>query len=221
MVPGTFGWGDGYAAGMISQFGPDTALLLIDVQVGVDVLEHWGGPTGRRNNPDAEQVMLDLLAAWRAAGRTVAFTRHDSREAASPLKFSLPTGAQKPGFEIGADDIVVEKDVNSGFVGTSLEIDLRRAGIDRLVVVGFFTNMCVETTVRMAGNLGFDTYLVPDACATTNRVGPDGSDHDPELVHQMTVANLHGEFGTAIAPATAHALLAGDDDSVERVQGNE
>ena len=62
------------------------------------------------------------------------------------------------------DDIVVIKDVNSGFIGTSLELDLRRAGIHRLLVVGFFTNVCIETTVRMAGNMGFDTYLAHDAC---------------------------------------------------------
>jgi nicotinamidase-related amidase len=206
---------------MISRFGPEAALLLIDVQVGVDVLDHWGGPTGRRNNPGAEDTMRGLLGAWRLAGRQVAFTRHDSREAASPLKFSLPTGEQKPGFEIHDGDIVVEKDVNSGFVGTSLELQLRRAGVDRLVVVGFFTNMCVETTVRMAGNLGFDTYLVPDGCATTNRVGPDGTDHDAEDVHQMTVANLHSEFCTAISADVAEGLLAADDLTSERVQGNE
>jgi nicotinamidase-related amidase len=206
---------------MISAFGADTALLLIDVQVGVDVLGHWGGPTGRRNNLDAESVMLEVLAPWREAGRQVAFTRHDSREAASPLKFALPTGAQKPGFEPAAADIVVAKDVNSGFVGTSLEVDLRRRGINRLVIAGFFTNFCVETTTRMAGNLGFDTYLVRDGCATTNRVGPDGVDHEPELVHQVSVANLHGEFCTAITGADAAALLAGDANHLDRAQGNE
>ncbi len=206
---------------MIPAFGAETALLLIDVQVGVDVLDHWGGPTGRRNNPDAEAVMLGLLGAWRDAGLPVAFTRHDSREAASPLKFSLPTGAQKPGFEPAVGDIVVAKDVNSGFVGTSLEIDLRRRGVDRLVIAGFFTNFCVETTTRMAGNLGFDTYLVADGCATTNRVGPDGVDHDPDLVHQMSVANLHGEFCTAITGADARTLLAADAPHLDRVQGNE
>jgi hypothetical protein len=42
-----------------------TALLLIDVQKGVDVLEHWGGPSGRRNNPDAETHLRRLLDAWR------------------------------------------------------------------------------------------------------------------------------------------------------------
>jgi nicotinamidase-related amidase len=195
--------------------------LLIDVQVGVDVLSHWGGPTGRRNNPDAESKMLQLLDAWRAAKLQVAFTRHDSREAASPLKFSLPTGAQKPGFEPVAGEIVVEKDVNSGFIGTDLEVQLRRAGISRLVIVGFFTNFCVETTTRMAGNLGFDTYLVEDCCSASNRVGPDGTDRDPELVHAMTVANLHGEFCTAISCVDALGLVNSDNTSLSRCQGNE
>lgn len=206
---------------MIKQFGHETALLLIDVQVGVDVLSHWGGPTGRRNNPDAETKMLQLLVAWRNADLQVAFTRHDSREAASPLKFSLPTGAQKPGFEPIDSEIVVEKDVNSGFIGTSLEVQLRRAGVSRLVIVGFFTNFCVETTTRMAGNLGFDTYLVDDCCSTSNRVGPDGVDRDPELVHAMTVANLHGEFCTAIRCVDALGLVAADNTALSRCQGNE
>jgi len=206
---------------MIKQFLADTALLLVDVQKGVDVLQHWGGPTGRRNNPGAEPNMLKLLEAWRKAGHTVAFTRHDSREAASPLKFSLPTGEQKPGFETRAGEIVVEKDVNSGFIGTSLEAQLRRAGINRLVIVGFFTNMCIETTTRMAGNLGFDTYLVHDCCATSNRIGIDGTDYEPEQVHDMTIANLHGEFCTAITTLNALALVAGDVAALERKQGNE
>ena len=206
---------------MIQRFGAETALLLIDVQKGVNVLEHWGGSTGRRNNPDAEANMLTMLSAWRDAGRQLAFTRHNSREEASPLKFSLPTGEQIDGFEVAETDMCISKDVNSGFVGTSLELELRRAGIGRLVVVGFFTNMCVESTVRMAGNLGFDTYLVPDGCATTNRVGPDGVDHDPELVHQMTVANLHGEFCTAIEVKDVLDLLTTDRPDLDRAQGNE
>jgi nicotinamidase-related amidase len=206
---------------MIKQFSDNTALLLIDVQKGVDVLQHWGGPTGRRNNPDAESNMLRLLAAFRQHGLTVAFTRHNSREANSPLKFSLPTGEQIQGFEILPGEIVVSKDVNSGFVGTDLEIQLRRKGISRLVIVGFFTNMCVETTTRMAGNLGFDTYLVPDCCSTSNRIGLDGADYDPELVHDMTVANLHREFCTAITPGDVLGLLDADAPGLERIQGNE
>ncbi len=206
---------------MIRSFGSNTALLLIDVQEGVDVFCYWGGPQGRRNNPNAEKNMLSLLSGWRERKRQVAFTTHDSREAASPLKLSLKTGRQKPGFEPEAGDIVVTKDVNSGFIGTSLETRLRSAGIDRLVVVGFFTNFCVETTVRMAGNLRFDTYLVHDCCATTNRLGPDGNDYDPDVVHNMSIANMHGEFCTAISVTDAIALLDADATYLSRVQGNE
>ena len=210
---------------MIRRFGPDTALMLVDVQRGVDALEHWGGPTGRRNNPEAEARMLSLLGAWRGRGWPVAFTRHDSREAASPLKLSLPTGAQKEGFEPAPGDIVVEKDVNSAFLSIDREAPmlgrLREAGARRLVVAGFFTNMCVETSVRMAGNMGLDVHLVHDACATTNRVGPDGTDHDPETVHALSVASMHGEFCTAITTRDALALMDADAPHLERVQGND
>ena len=144
-----------------------------------------------------------------------------TREAASPLKLELPTGEQIEGLKPRAGDIVVVKDVNSGFVGTSLDIDLRRVGIRRLVVAGFFTNFCVETTVRMAGNMGYDVYLVEDACATTNRVGPDGADHDPELVHRLALASLHGEFCTAISTADAIRLCREDMPALTRCMGNE
>ena len=206
---------------MIPQFGDDTALILIDPQIGVDVLEHWGGPTGRKNNPDAAERIAEVLDAFRAAGRPVFYTQHDSREAASPLKLDLPTGAFIPALAPRADEEVVVKSVNGGFFGTDLELRMRRHGVRRLVVVGYFTNFCVETTVRSAGNLLYDTYLVPDACSTTNRVGPDGVDHDPEVVHQLAVATLHGEFCTALSVADTIALLGADAPHLDRVMGNE
>lgn len=206
---------------MIRQFGRETALLLIDVQKGVNVLEHWGGPTGRRNNPEAEDQMARLLNTWRDETLPVIFTQHNSREAASPLKLHLPTGAMIDGFEPRECEIVIRKDVNSGLIGTDMELRLRQHGITRLVIVGFFTNFCVETTTRMAGNMGYDTYLVPDACATTNRIGPDGTDYDPDLVHAVSVATLHGEFCTAITPSQAIALTQADAPDLDRVQGNE
>ena len=206
---------------MILRFDARTALLLIDVQRGVNELSHWGGPTGRRNNPEAERRMRELLGAFRERGFPIAFTRHDSREDASPLKLSLPGGAQLDGLETADGDIVVVKDVNSAFVGTSMEVRLRRAGVDRLLVAGFFTNFCVETSVRMAGNLGFDVYLARDACATTNRIGPDGVDRDAELVHDVSVANLHGEFCTALSTDEALGLCETDAQALMRAQGNE
>ncbi len=206
---------------MISRFGPETALVVVDPQVGVDVLEHWGGARGRRDNPGAEGRLAALLAAWRGHGLPVVLTRHESREALSPLRADAPTCRFKPGLGPAPEDDVVVKSVNGAFFGTDLEIRLRRNGVTRLVVAGFFTNMCVETTVRTAGNLGYDTYLAHDACATTNRIGPDGTDHDPDLVHAMSVASLHGEFCTALETAALVGLCADDAPALVRAQGNE
>ena len=206
---------------MIRQFTDDSALLLIDVQKGVNVFEYWGGASGRRNNPQAEDRMLELLAAFRERGLKVIFSQHDSREAGSPLKLSLPTGAMIDGFEPRADEIVVRKDVNSCLIGTDLELRLREHRINRLAIAGFFTNFCVETTVRMAGNLGYDTYLAHDACATCNRIGLDGEDYDPQLVHDLAVASMHGEFCTALESEKLIALTLADKPELARVQGNE
>jgi nicotinamidase-related amidase len=115
----------------------------------------------------------------------------------------------------------VVKDVNSGFVGTELEVKLRRDRVSRLVVAGFFTNMCVETTVRAAGNMGYDVYLAHDACAAGNRAAFAGDGFDAELVHRMSVANLHGEFCTAVDTDKLVALVHADAPKLHRVQGNE
>ena len=205
---------------MIHRFAHDTALLIIDAQVGVNVLEHWGGRTGRRNNPSAEDRIRALLDHWRAAALPVFFTRHDSREPRSPLKVALPTGAFISGLAPREREAVILKDVNGGFIGTNLDIQLRRACVTRLVVAGFFTNMCVETTVRHGGNLGFDVYLAEDACATTNRIGFDGTDHDPETVHALSVASMHGEFCTALSSSDAMSLLQADSVHLRRAAGN-
>ncbi|MEM9677488.1 MAG: isochorismatase family protein [Pseudomonadota bacterium] len=206
---------------MIQQFTKGTGLMLIDVQKGVNVLDHWGGPTGRRNNPDCDDNMRKLIAAFRAAGLPLFFTRHNSREVASPLKLSLPTGDMIEGFEAQPEDVVVVKDVNSAFVGTDMELRLREHGVHRIVIAGYFTNFCVETSTRMAGNMGYDTYLVHDACATTNRIGLDGTDYEPDLVHNMAIASLHGEFCTAMTTQDAVGLTQSDAAHLERVQGNE
>ena len=206
---------------MIEKFDETTALLLVDVQKGVNEVKYYGGPSGKRNNHSAEENMRCLLAEWRRLGKRVAFTRHNSREINSPLKLELETGNQIEGLEINGPDIVVEKDVNSGFIGTSLELELRRSGINRLVVMGFYTNYCIETTVRMAGNLGFDTYLVHDACAAVNTLGHDGEYYEPDLVHNMSIASLHGKFCTAISKEVAMGLCLENCVDLERVQGNE
>ena len=206
---------------MISRFTADTALLLVDCQNGVDELEHWGGINGRRNNPQAELRIRELLAAWRERQLPVYYTAHDSQEARSPLKLAGKGGAIKADLAPLAHETIIRKDVNSAFIGTALDILLRRRHVSRLVVAGFFTDMCISTTVRMANNLAFDTYLVDDACACSNRVGFDGVQYAPETIHAVTVASLHGEFCTALQTRDALDLVDADLARLNRVQGNE
>ena len=180
---------------------PDNAaLLVIDVQDGMD------DPTRPpRDNPDAETNIARLLAAWRAAGRPCVHVRHDSLDPASPFAAGTPGNAIKAMVAPLPDEWLITKHVNSAFIGTDLEARLRDAGIATLVVTGLVANYCVETTARMAGNLGFDTYVVGDATAACVGIGPVGTRYAAADINAMKLMNLHEEFATGPADAAGPA----------------
>ena len=168
---------------------PRTALLIVDVQQGLD-----DPRLGPRNNPDAEANMATLLQAWRDRAQPVIHVRHNSVTPGSPLRPELPGNAAKPEVARRDDEPEFTKTVNSAFVGTGLESYPRDQGIEGLVVVGLTTDHCVSATVRSASDLGFEVTLVGDASATFDRTGPDGTRHSAESIHQVHLASLHGEF---------------------------
>lgn len=177
------------------------ALVVIDVQVGFD---HAGW--GKRNNPNAEANIQALLDTWREAGAPVVLVRHDSKVPQSPLAPGQAGNDFKPGID-GAHDLLVVKSVNSAFYGEpSLEQWLRGSGIDSLVICGITTNHCCETTARMAGNLGFNTYFALDATATFDRVTPSGTATADELA-RATAISIDGEFATVLTTEKALTLL--------------
>ena len=179
-----------------------TALVLIDVQKAFLEREAAGE---RRNNPQAVPNMARLLDASRRRAMPVIHVRHASTRAASLLRPDRPGFASMDETREIAGEPVLVKNVNSGFIGTNLEARLRDGGIETIIIAGITTNHCVETTARMAGNLGFDVRLAEDACYTFDRTGHNGRHEAAEDIHAMTLSNLDGEFA---AIQTTDSLLA-------------
>jgi nicotinamidase-related amidase len=181
--------------------GPGAALLTIDVQRGFHD-PSWG----RRNNPDLETHVAALHAAWRAARRPLIHVRHASRKPDSPLR------AGQPGHEFMAEaaprlgETVIAKTVHSAFIGTPLQRHLDAGRVRELVLCGIQTNYCVATTARMAGNLGYRVWVAGDACATFGQKGLDGKAHSAQLLHDVALMELEGEFATV---ASTRGLVAG------------
>ncbi|MDA9488776.1 cysteine hydrolase family protein [Bradyrhizobium sp. CCBAU 11361] len=184
---------------------PLPALIVVDVQRAFD---EWEAAGKRRNNPDAAAQIAALLKAFRASSAPVFHIRHEGTKPNSSFLPSRSGYAVKDEAREQDGEPVIVKRVNSAFIGTDLETRLRASGITSLVVCGATTNHCVETTTRMAGNLGFDTRLVRDATWTFDRIGPDGDAHSAEEIHAMTLSNLNGEFARIVTTNEVVASFA-------------
>lgn len=178
----------------------NAALLVIDVQEGMD--DPRQPP---RDNPDAETNIARLLAAWRAARRLCVHVRDDSLNPDSLYAPGKPGNAIKQIVAPLPDEWLIAKHVHSAFIGTALAARLRDAAITTLVVTGLVANHCVESTARMAADLGFITYVVGDATAAFDGTGPDGTRYAAAAIHAMTLMNLHKEFATI---TTTDAVIA-------------
>lgn len=187
----------------LNPFGGTGALVLIGVQKGFED-PAWG----QRNNPDAIQRIQVLLNCWRERGLPVYHVKHVSERASSPLAVGT-RGIEFLDFvHPREDEIVIEKSANSAFVGTELEKTLRRRKHSTMVLVGFPLNQCVDATARMAGDLGFTTFVVSDATSCFDRVGIDGRRLDASMIYRSTLANLNQEFAVVVDSATVIDKLA-------------
>lgn len=181
----------------------DAALIIIDVQKGLDE-PYWG----QRNNPQAEENMARLLAAWRRGGRPIYHIQHMSQNPRSALRPGYAGNEIKDAVRPAAGEPLLQKRVNSAFIGTDLEARLRAAHQDSVILVGLTTDHCVSTTARMAANLGFQTWVVSDATATFERTGPTGRHFSAEEMHESALTSLHGEFAAVVDTAAVLEAVA-------------
>jgi nicotinamidase-related amidase len=171
------------------------ALILIDIQKGFANVKYWGG---QRNNPDAELRASELLSVWRDNGLPVFHVQHCSTILTSPLH-ETHAGNQFNDLVAPIErEPIIKKNVNSAFIGTDLQAQLDNAKITTLVIAGLTTDHCISTTTMMAGDLGYETFLVAAATATFDKKGIDGQIFPAELIHQTALASLAKEFATVI-----------------------
>lgn len=171
------------------------ALILIDIQKGFDNIEYWGG---ERNNLNAEQNAGELLEIWRSNKLPIFHIQHCSSNPNSLLHETNPGNTFKDIVKPLAGETIIQKNVNSAFIGTDLKEQLDHDKIDTLVIVGLTTDHCVSTTTRMAGNFGYNTFLISDATATFNKKGLNGQEFSADTIHETALASLNEEFAQVV-----------------------
>jgi len=171
-----------------------TALIVVDVQKGFDDESHWG----ERNNPDCEENIAILIGAWRKEGWPLVYVRHDSETAGSPLRAGSAGNEFKDVID-GKPDLLVTKSVHSAFYGDpDLDAWLKDNGITAVAICGIQTNMCCDTTARMASDLGYDVMFVIDATHTFDIQAPNHQVYRAREIARFTALNLAADFAKVV-----------------------
>jgi nicotinamidase-related amidase len=170
-----------------------TALIVIDVQESFREMSEWAVI----DRPDIVVRVGRLVAHAREAGDPVIWVLHSEPDSGGPFDPTLGLVRLHDGLERRADDTVLTKTSHNAFTTTDLHVRLDSLGATRLRVCGIRTEQCVETTARVASDLGFDVEVVIDATATHPLPHHDGSGvMAPGDVVARTAAALSGRFAT-------------------------
>jgi biuret amidohydrolase len=198
-----------------------TAIIAVDFQrdvIGAD------GAFAAMFHAEVERVGVipaakRLLEAARAAGTTIVYSRATFSPGYPELVANIPILASTAdygclvdgtlGAEVIADvephdgDLIVAHHRVSCFQGTALDLILRGAGVDTVVLTGVATNLAVESTARAAADLGYRTLVVADACSTTTQASHQASLESLSMFGQIVSVD---RLCTAFAPAAQESL---------------
>ncbi len=174
-----------------------SALVLIDCQNtytrGVMELE------GVQAALDQAEHLLDRA---RTAGIPIIHIQHDAGPG-SPYDIRDEIGAIVDRVAPRGDEPVVVKNYPNSFVGTDLDEQLKGLKAQNLVLAGFMTHMCVNSTARGAFNLGYAPTVVAAATATRALPDPTGGDVPAASVHAASLAAIADLFAIVVPDAAA------------------
>lgn len=168
-----------------------TALIIVDIQN-----DYFKDGRMELVNPNkAADNAAKVLEWFRENNKENIF--HVQHIAADPsLGFFLP---ETEGADIHKsvlpkeDETVIVKNFPNSFLKTDLESKLRDNGVTKVIVIGMMTHMCIDATARAAVDLGFETTVIEDACATLD-LSYNGHDVPAEQVHYSFIAALNGMY---------------------------
>lgn len=170
----------------------DSALILVDCQ---NTYRH-----GLMQLSHVEPAILEaqkLLLIARDLKVPVIHIQHDGG-AGTPYDITAEIGAISVEVAPANDEAVVVKQYPNAFWNTELEQQLRVLGIENIVLAGFMTHMCINSTARGAFNLGFKPTVVASACATRSLSGAHGKVIDAQTMHDSALAGLRDLFAVVV-----------------------
>jgi nicotinamidase-related amidase len=179
------------------------ALIIIDIQNDY----FPGGKMELAGSHEAGRQAAKLLEAFRAKSLPLVHIQHVSNRPGAG--FFLP---DTEGVKIHASvaprvgETVLQKHFPNSFRGTPLLEQLRRLGIDNLVIAGMMTHMCVDATTRAAFDLGFSCSLAHDACASRELAFGEQRVPAPQ-VHAAFIAALSGLYAKVESAAAIAAEI--------------
>lgn len=181
----------------------DAVLLIIDAQQATDSPRPGAGDA-----PEAERAIAALVAAWRAEGLTLV---HVEGRLAAP--------ASSPAVPPLDGEIVIAGDGASAFAGTALEAGLDELGATTLVLCGGIKTHALEATAWHAADLGYQVFVVADACQAVDAVDLNGRLWPAGDVRALALARLKGETATIVDVGTAVRAAAAAKARMRRETG--
>jgi nicotinamidase-related amidase len=168
-----------------------TALIIVDIQN-----DYFPKGNMELSNPEKAAANAAKLLEWfrKNNKENIFHIQHIAADPALGFFISDTVGAEvhETVQPLENESIIIKHFPNS-FLKTELESQLKEKGITKVVVVGMMTHMCIDATIRAAVDLGYETTLIEDACATRD-LSYEGKVVPADQVHYAFVGALNGMY---------------------------
>lgn len=170
----------------------DSALVMIDCQN-----TYRSGIMQLTGVEQALQEAQKLLHTARALKIPVFHIRHDAGPG-TPYDVNAPIGAIADEVAPVAGEAVITKHYPNAFIQTDLDAQLKAASVKNLVLAGFMTHMCINSTAHGAFNLGYNVAVVASATATRPLQAANGKVLSAQEVHDGAIASTRDLYAAII-----------------------